>query len=109
MDEHYLSRAFPSSLQVAKLTAVSLNSEGPLARQRVLSRLTDEKAGTRVGKNICDMHVCMYMCLFLRACVRRDVDAAVALDLSCERNSQLSGLEGSVPAHCPCMESLRLS
>ena len=62
-----------------------------------------------MGKNICDMHVCTYMCLFVRACVRRDMDAAAALDPSCERNSQLSCLEGSVPAHCPCMESLRLS
>ena len=101
MDEHYLSRVFPSSLQVAKLTAVSLNSEGPLERQREFSLiLLMRKLRPEWGK-IFVTCMCVCICLFLHTCVRRALGAPAALDLthSCDAWREMFQLTAHVWSH----------
>lgn len=57
------------------------------------------------------MSVCVYVhvFVFLCVCARRATKAPGACIPSVRSACQLRCLEGNVPAHCPSMESLRLS
>lgn len=99
------------TLHFVQPASMSLNPKDPLVRQRELSPiLLMRNWGPERGKHLPSVYVLACLCVCFGGHVQEGERVPLQAWIPAGRGAcQFRCLEGRVPAHCPCMESLRLS